>query len=148
MEPLSVAASIISLLGATAKIAEVLTAFVRSTKNAPTLAKKVLSEVSDINGSVAQLQDFLQGARTELRSRKAMIMMDQVVVSLTTCVLTVSELEAIVGTRNMTDPEKLLTRVSWAKREKRIAKLVNRLQWSKTSLTLMLTTLTWSAALA
>ena len=143
MEPLSIAASVVGLLGATAKISKVLSTFVRSAKNAPKLAVPVLREVSDISSSLVQLRSFLLETEAETRPRKAMIMMDQVVVTLTTCVITLSELEAIVDSLNMDQPRQLWARVAWARQEPSVSKLLERLQWSKLSLTLMLTTLTW-----
>lgn len=142
MDPLSVAASVVGLLGATAKVSSVLTTFVRGTKDAPKLANDVLQEVSDISACLAQLQAFLLGTRAGSRSRTALIMVEQVVVTLTACVMTFSELEETVESLNDGTPTRIGSRIAWMKKEPVLARLCLRLNSSKQSLILMLTTLT------
>ena len=143
MDPLTIAASTVGLLGAAAKVSTVLTAFVSGTRYAPTLAKVILQEVSDISVCLAQLQTFLSGSRVGSRSRTAMIMVEQVVVTLTACMITFSELEEVLGSLKLDDPQQLRNRVTWARRESVLTRLLDRLHSSRTSLNLMLTTLTW-----
>ncbi|KAL8816684.1 MAG: hypothetical protein Q9191_008288, partial [Dirinaria sp. TL-2023a] len=123
MDPLSVAASVVGLLGATAKVSSVLTTFVRGTKDAPKLANDVLQEVSDISACLAQLQAFLLGTRAGSRSRTALIMVEQVVVTLTACVMTFSELEETVESLNDGTPTRLGSRIAWMKKEPVLARL-------------------------
>lgn len=85
------------LLGATAKVSSILTTFIRGVNDAPKLATGVLQEVSDISACLAQLQAFLVGTKVGTRSRTALIMVEQVIVTLTACVMTFSELEEILG---------------------------------------------------
>jgi len=49
MDPISVAASIVGILGAGAQVLGLLTAFIKSATGAPKAAQDVLSEVADIS---------------------------------------------------------------------------------------------------
>lgn len=100
MDPLSVAAAVVGLLGATATVKTILTNIIHATNYAPKLANGVLQEVSDINACLTQLQVFLLGTRIGTRSRTALIMLEQVVATLTACVMTMSELEEILESLN------------------------------------------------
>lgn len=143
MDPLSVAASVVGLLLATAQASQVLTAFIRSVKNAPKLAEHVLLEVSSISASLAQVQGFLTGAKSGSQARTRLIMVDQIIVTLTTSVMTLSELDSILTSLGLNQPQQKWARVAWARQESSLAALLERLKWSKVSLSLILTTLTW-----
>lgn len=144
MEPLSIAASIVGLLTATAKISKTLKNFIGCVKNAPQLAEHVLVEVSNINASLTQVQNFLNSTNSRSQSRKQLVMMEQVVVILSTCVMAFSELESILESLSLEEPtKKLWARVAWTRQESSLKLLLKRLRWSKISLTLVLTTLTW-----
>jgi len=114
MDPLSVAASVVGLLVATAKASQVLTAFIHNVKNAPTLAEHVLLEVSSISASLAQVQGYLTGTKSGSQARTRLLMVDQIVVTLTTCVMTFSELESILMSLNVNQPQQKRARVAWA----------------------------------
>lgn len=143
MDPLSVAASVVGVLGAAAKVSELLTTFIRGTKVAPALANGVLHEVSDISACLTQLQAFLLGTQVGTRSRTALIMVEQVVVTLTSCVMTFSELEEALEPLKVRSLEKIGSRIAWMWKEPTLGKLCLRLNSCKQSLNLMLTTLTW-----
>ncbi|KAG8526033.1 uncharacterized protein KY384_000795 [Bacidia gigantensis] len=142
MDPLSVAASVVGLLTAAGKVSALLSKFVGGSVGAPVLAKTILQEVTDISACLAQLQTFLTGTRIGSRSRTALILVEQVVVTLTDCVLTFSELEDILGSLKVGDPRVIINRLLWVKRESALRALTQRLHSSKTSLNLMLSTLT------
>lgn len=143
IDPLSVAASVVGLLGAAGKITSVLTTLLRSTKDAPKFAHATLREVSDISATLAQLQAFLIGTRVGQRGPTEILMVEQVVITLTNCVLTFSELEDIVTSLETDELEHMGTRIRWARKEGILTKLLGRLHSSQLSLSLMLTTLTW-----
>lgn len=82
MEPLSIGVSVVGILTAAAQVSKLLTTLVHSGKNAPSLAKSVLREVSDIDAVLTQLRGFLDGSGTGSQPRKELVMMDQVVVTL------------------------------------------------------------------
>ena len=143
MDPLSIAASVVGLLGATAKVSAVLNNFIRGTNGAPKLAHGVLQEVGDISACLSQLQVFLLGTKVGSRSRTCLVMVEQVVVTLTACVLTFSELEEILESLHDHKPIRISSRIAWMRKEPALSRLCLRLNSSKQSLNLMLTTLTW-----
>ena len=69
--------------------------------------------------------------------------MEQVIVTLTECVITFSELEDVLGTSKDMG---VLDRIKWAMRESKISEIQRRLQSDKSLLTLMLTILHWFVA--
>ncbi|KAL8799574.1 MAG: hypothetical protein Q9182_005785 [Xanthomendoza sp. 2 TL-2023] len=145
MDPISVSASILGLLGASAKVSEVLTSFVKGMKDAPRLAQRTLTEVEDLKLCFHQLQDWvnLEGSKTKTRTRAAMIMVDQLVVILTHSILTFSELENAVAGLKPRSSFMMNSRFKWMAKEHTISLLLQRLQTSKASLNLLMTTLTW-----
>lgn len=145
MDPLSVSASIIGVLGASAKVSSVLIAFVQRTKGAPKLAQTVLSDVNGLSAILTHLQIYLLGAASPSKSRASLILVEQVIVTLTDCVTTFSELEDALGTSRSDTEMGTLDRVRWAMKESKISDIQSRLQSNKASLTLMLTILQWLA---
>lgn len=144
MDPLSAAASIVGLLGAAATVTTILKAIVAAMEHTPQLVANLLIEVSDIASCLGQLQAFLTGAVATSRSRKSLLMVDQIAVALTNCVLIFSELENTVEMLKLDLPFLPRTiRLRFMAKEAAITKLLTRLNASKLSLTLMLTTLTW-----
>ena len=143
MDPISVSASIAGLLSAAVHISRIVVTFIQSAKGAPQTAQNVLSEVTDISSCLGQLKSYLLGTRVATTSRTSMLMVEQIVVTLTTCVATFSELEGILTYLTKDQPRSVIDKIKWARKEQDISKLVLRLQSSKTSLNLMLTTLTW-----
>lgn len=80
MEPITVAASIVGLLGAAAKVSSTLTSIEGSVKSAPKLAETALMEVADITICLSQLQKFLLRTQKAERSQESLIAVDQVLV--------------------------------------------------------------------
>ena len=140
MDPLSVSASIIGVLGAAAKVSSVLMTFAQNTKAAPKLAQTVLADINGLSAVLSHLQTYLLGTRTPSKSRASLILVEQVIVTLTECVITFSELEDVLGTSKDMG---VLDRIKWAMRESKISEIQRRLQSDKSLLTLMLTILQW-----
>ena len=143
MDPISAAASIVGLVGAAAKISETLSKFITSAKGAPKLASSVLQEVSDTSACLSQLQNYLMGTKITSRHHEKFLMVQQIIVALSNCVLIFSELEEIVESLRPSDPMRSGRLAQWIIKESHIKNLFTRLQNSKTSLNLMMTTLTW-----
>ena len=143
MDPISAAASIVGLVGAAAKISEILFKFATSVKGAPKLVSSVLQEVSDTSACLSQLQNYLMSTKTTSRHHEKFLMIQQINVALSNCVLIFSELEEIVESLKPSDPMQSGRLAQWIIKENRIKDLFPRLQNSKTSLNLMMTTLTW-----
>ncbi|KAH0538887.1 hypothetical protein FGG08_004543 [Glutinoglossum americanum] len=140
MDPLSVAASVVGLLIAAGKMAQSLKQLT-SLADAPSSAKAVLTEMSDMAAALEHLQDYLNGTTSVPAGRGQFILLEHVVVTLTGCVTTYSELELIIDSVHV-DPEMgAFDRIKWAVKEKEILDIVRRIQNHKSSLTLMLTIL-------
>ena len=150
MDPLSVSAAVVGILGASAASISTLRSIWNTISEAPKFAQDVLSEVTAISGCLGQLQTFLLNIDAVDRSRTALLMVDQVLVSLTECVSVFSELQKLLdlvkGDGEINQPKDkmpLASRLKVASREQNIKDVVVRLQASKSTLNLMLTTLTW-----
>ncbi len=143
MDPLSVATSIAGLMIAASQVAGLLRSFAESAKEAPNSAKAVLAEVTGISICLNQLQGYLSGKQETPRSRRSLIMIEQVIVVLTDCVSVFSELEQNLEMLKTDQPMRVIDRLKWTMKEATIGRLLRRLQTSKASLTFMLTTLTW-----
>lgn len=147
MEPISAAASIFGLLGAAGKVSESLIKFSRGFKEAPKLAQTVVQEVSDVSAVLRQLQKYIVGARANSATNNNLVMVEELVVTLSSCVFIFSELEEIVDSLKPALPMRPARLAQWVYREDAIRKLLVRLQASKSSLNLMVATMTWSVQL-
>lgn len=147
MDPLSVAASIVGVLGAAAKVSSALTTFVQSVKGAPKLAQNVLSDVNGVSAVLMQLQLFLLGKTIPSKSGASLVLVEQVIVALQESVKVFSELEHALGTSTGDGGMGLLDRVKWTMKESKIADIQERLRRSRSTLFEMLTVLQWFAAL-
>ncbi len=143
MDPLSISVSILGLCCAAVQVNSLLKTFVDSSKDAPATARHTLSEVSAIYVCLNQLDAFLSGRQESSRSRRSLLMLEQIIIIFTDCVSIFSELEQILESVKTDGPMRVLDRLKWAVKEKNIIKLLTRLQTSKASLGLMLTILTW-----
>ncbi|KAK0511561.1 hypothetical protein JMJ35_006134 [Cladonia borealis] len=143
MDGISVAASILGLVGAAAKVTLYLNALVTSVKTAPKLAQSVLLEVSDVSICLSQLQRLLLGMERGCRSRERLNMIEELVVVLSNCVSIFSELEEILESLDLMSSTTIskIKIASWLRRQNSISTLLMRLQRSKQSLTLIVTTL-------
>ena len=136
-DPLSIAAGVIGILTAAAQVSHLLIDFTKNSKDAPQTAKTVLTEVNEISGTLSQLEPFLLGEDTPYPSRAELLQIDQIITVLSGCVLTFTELEKMMDTLK-TDDMGIRDCVRWARKEKSIGGLVQRLQNHKVSLSLVL----------
>lgn len=143
MDPISVAASLVGLLGAAAKVSSILNSVIKSARTAPTLARNALIEVTDITVCLNQLQTFLLRTQTTHQSQESLVLVDQVLVILSDCVLIFSELEQTLHPLRIEEPWQAHRAVKWMLREKDVAAILTRLQSSKASLSLIMATLNW-----
>lgn len=137
MDPLSVAASVTGLLLAGAKIA----VLIRTLVDAPSVVQAVGLEIHHFVVVLAQLQPFVMGSSSADHTRTSMIEVQQIQIILTGCVLTFSDLQTAID--SLGQRSTLRARVRWALAESSIKELVQRLRDHKSSLTLILTILTW-----
>ena len=131
MDPLSVTASVVGILGAATKVSSVLITFVQNTKGASKLAHNVLAEVNGVSTILSHLQTYLLGLATSSNSRTSLILVEQVIVTLAECVTTFSELEDVLGTTQLESDLHILDRVKWAMKESKVADIQRRLQNNK-----------------
>ena len=143
MDPLSISASIVGITTAAFQVSRLLKPFIDNATGAPTSARNVLMEVTGIHASLQQLQSFLMGNEEAAKSRRSLIMVEQVIIVFTDCVSIFSELEQTLESLKTGEHMRLIDRVKWASKESAISKLITRLQASKASLNFMLTILTW-----
>lgn len=136
-DPLSVVAGVAGVVTAAAHISSLLIKFTKSTIAAPQQAQVVLTEVSDIDGILSQLQSFLLGPGSANRSRTSLLKVERVVTIVSGCVLTFSELEKLLDELKTEDLD-VLDRFKWARKESVIEGLIQRLQNHKASLSLVL----------
>ncbi|KAI9762001.1 MAG: hypothetical protein M1840_001499 [Geoglossum simile] len=141
MDPISVAASIVGLLTAAAKISSTMQGFVSIT-GAANLCQRVQHEIRDITAAATQLQTFVLEGLQPMPSRKSMVDVNQVLITLTGTVCTFSELEKEVDGLKRDSDMGILDRAKWAWKEQAITQLCQRIQDHKLSLSLMLTILT------
>ncbi|KAI4189159.1 MAG: hypothetical protein L6R41_001658 [Letrouitia leprolyta] len=139
-DPLSIAAGTIGILTAATNVSSFLISFIKKSKNAPQSAKVVLTEVNDISGTLSLLQAFLLGKEHPDLKRTQLLQVNQIVTVMSGCVLTFSELEESLNGLK-TDDMGFLDCAHWAKSEKVIETLIQRLQNHKASLSLVLNVL-------
>jgi hypothetical protein len=142
MEPLSVAASIIGLLNAAGKMAQLLKGLT-ALADAPGSARAVLTEVNAMTGALKQLSDYLNGAISVPAGREQLILLEHVAVTLMGCVTTYDELEAVIESVHGDAEMGVIDRLKWTLKETEIQDIVQRIQNHKISLTLMLSILEW-----
>lgn len=147
LDPLSVAAGVAGVVVAAAQISSLLIKFTKSTTAAPQQAQVILTEVSDIDGILSQLQLFLLGPGSANRSRTSLLKVEKVVTIVSGCVLTFSELEKLLDELR-TENLDVLDRFKWARKESVIEGLIQRLQNHKASLSLILNILNGFALLS
>ena len=143
MDPLSVVASIAGILGAAAQISTSISTLIEKSRKAPKDIRRVKDEVDTIRSVLHQLQALLLGSAKTNRARTSLILVDQVVVTLSACVSTFSELDVTVGTLVSDERLGLMDRLRWSTRASAIDECLKNLQTQKSSLTLILTILTW-----
>ncbi|KAF7513794.1 hypothetical protein GJ744_007845 [Endocarpon pusillum] len=142
MDPLSVVAAIAGILGAAAQVSTSLSTLITKSRKAPKDVQKVKDEVDAIRSVLHQLQAFLLGSARTNRARASLILVDQVVVTLSACVSIFSELDVIVGALVSDEKLGLMDRLRWATKASAIDECLKNLQIKKSSLNLMLTILT------
>jgi hypothetical protein len=143
MDPLSVAASVVGLMGAAGKMTTLLHSLVTKARHAPVLAKAILTEITAITAALAQLQSYVLGNSEADPTRSSLLFLDQVLTALSGCVITYSELEAIIDSIHISSTSGYFDRMKWSLKESAIFVIVERLQSHKSTLTLMLNVLQW-----
>lgn len=137
MEPLTLTFGVIGLLQTVAHVSKILVTFTKGVVGAPESANIVLSEVNDIETLLKNLQQFLNGAIIIDQTRARLAKVDGILAILTSMVTTFSDLTEILD-RLETKGMDTIDRVKWARKEKNIMEVLQRLEKSKSSMTVML----------
>ena len=137
------AASIVGLLTAAAKISSVLRALIGDARETVSAMQAMSFEVAEVHTALTQLQSFLLAPDRVPRSRACMIQLQSVVITLTHCVTTFSELEVLV--RQFEEDVRKGTGLftQWNSKGTRALELLRRLQNHKASLTFLLSIISW-----
>jgi hypothetical protein len=143
MDPLSVAMAIVGLLTACQHISSAVGNLISKSKSAPKEIQNVKSTVDTIRSVLIQLQMLLLGRAKFDRQRTSLILVEQIVITLSACVATFSELDVFVGTLASDAMLGLMDRIRWATKTSTIKEHLQKLEMHKSSLTLMMTILTW-----
>ncbi|CAG1996769.1 unnamed protein product [Fusarium graminearum] len=139
MDPLSVAASAIGLLSAGAKITSILVSFTNNVQDSPKLAQHLITEIADITAAISALQSYITGIAQIPKERGALVLLENVLTSLTGCVVTYSDLQTIIDNLNLSSDLRTFDKLKWARQASSINTIVQRLQNHKSSLNLLLT---------
>ncbi|KAH7309930.1 Rho GTPase activation protein [Rhexocercosporidium sp. MPI-PUGE-AT-0058] len=142
MDPLSVTMAIVGLLTASQKISSALGNLVSKGKSAPKEIQNVKSTVDTMRSVLLQLQMLLLGRAKVDRKRTSLILVEQIVITLSACVATFSDLDVFVGTLASDAKLGIMDRIRWATKTATIKEHLQKLEMHKSSLTLMMTILT------
>ncbi|EWG35943.1 hypothetical protein FVEG_00124 [Fusarium verticillioides 7600] len=114
MDPLSVSASVVGLLGAGAKITSCLWTFATNARDAPQLARHLVFEVADITAALGSLQAYVCGQAQAPGERGALILLEHVLTTLTGCVTTFSDLQSLMDQLNLSPDMGTIDKMKWA----------------------------------
>jgi hypothetical protein len=142
MDPLSVAASIIGILAAAVKVAEILGPLVSTLKDTAKCAARIYAEVNSTRIILSALQALFEDLNSAPRRRRGLIQVSQLIATLTDGVLLFGELEPLVLQLGTTT-EKWTTRIQWALKKDLMNSFIARVQLFKGSIGVMLNILQW-----
>jgi hypothetical protein len=146
-DPLSIGASVVGLISTATQVSLVMLDFIDNVKDAPILARHVMSEVYAIKVAISTLQGYLWGETSTTGSQESMILVEHLAVVLTGCVFTFVELEKEASALKSSYNMKILERAKWARKKSTFTQIFTHLQNHKTSLILILDILQRSAGL-
>ena len=141
-DPLSIAASIIGILTAAQSISKCMAKLVSKIKNAPEEFLELKSTIDTIHIVLSKLQNLLLGQANIHHSRSTLVFVDQIVIVLSGCVKGLSDLDVLVRSLENEGID-ALNRLRWLAKSAEIKSHLEKLEMQKTSLTLLLTILTW-----
>ena len=143
MDPLSITMAIIGLLTAADQISSTFQPLIKKAANAPKEIKEMKSSVDGIRTVLSQLQLTLIGKSQVGRHRTSLILVEQIVITLSACVTIFSDLDVFVEALSTDANMGLLDRLRWATKTSTIQEHMQKLEVHKSTLTLMMTILTW-----
>ncbi|KAK0656007.1 amidase signature domain-containing protein [Cercophora newfieldiana] len=140
-DPLSIAASVTALVATARKIYTGLSGLVGSAKDAPASIEATLAVVGQIRSALVEVKELMDTVETLPPARKALIRLDHLAVTFSDGIMLLTELEVLVCDQ----PADLsfTQRLRWAasERDRKIARLLPRLETQRSCLNLMLSVL-------
>lgn len=143
MDGLSVAASVINLITATGQMTTLLYKLSSDIKDAHHITKKVVSELTDTTAALTQLKKYLDGRAKASAQRRSLISVEHITASITSCLLTFSELDALLKSLHVDTGMGAADRAAWVLKKEKVKDLLVRLQNHKATLSLMLNIMQW-----
>jgi hypothetical protein len=143
MDPLSVAASIAGLVAISGKLTSILSTIVADVRNVPRTVPSALSEIKATNATITTLQNLIDSITSTSMSRRALIGLDPLLVTLSETVLIFGKLDCLISPFMNSSQMSLWSRIRWIRNEGNIAHAVEQLQIHKNSMLLMLNILQW-----
>jgi len=143
MDPLFVSASIAGLMTAAQQVSSLIGLILRCKSARGKDIRDIKKTVDSLSCVLRQLQLLLSRRIIVNPERASLILVDQVVLKLTACVMTFSDLSGCV--QRLSDDKSLgvLDAIRWASKETELLKYLRNLEAHKSSLTLMISILTW-----
>jgi len=146
-DPLSVAASVAGLLTAAKEVSFVIDKITKSRKSGPKEMSAIKSTVDTLRSVLLQLQLLLLSRASINQERASLILVNEIVVTLTACVMTFSDLDGCMkGLEKGLEADQklgLLDSVRWASKDTELKAYLRHLEAHKSSLALMMSILTW-----
>lgn len=133
-EPLSVAASVVGLLVVGSHMSSSLSSIVTKVHDAPNLARSLRQEITDISATLGHLQPYITDRAKASADRASLILLEDVLTTLTGCVTTYSDIQAILESLNLNPEMGAFDRTKWAQQESKITVTIQRLRDHKSSL--------------
>ena len=136
MDPLSVIASVVALLGLAIQIRKSLAILIDKFEDAPRHIKVLRSDVVIMEGAIQALEKFVKGSAPSPRPQDTVIPIDNLGIPIYESVQTLSEIHRLLKGFNPSS-YLVMRHLFWARWDKRIMELLEDLQRHKLSLTLI-----------
>ena len=143
MEPLSVAGSVVGLICAGAKLVPMLYDLGSAIRDSPEHAHVAAAELGDITIVLTQLQRYINGQAHASIQRLNLITVEHITATLTECVMTYSELDALLKSLRLDQGVRAWDRGIWLIKKDSVGLLTARLQNHKSTFGLILNIIQW-----
>jgi len=135
--------AIVGLLKAAEQISFTLQPIIKKAANALKEIMEMKSSIDGIRTVLSQLQLMLIGKCQVDQNRTSLIPVEQIAIIISACVTTFSDIDVFVETLGIDTNMGLLDRLRWATKTLTIKEHMQKLEVHKSTLTLMMTILTW-----
>jgi len=143
MEPLSITMAVIGLLNTARAVSSGIVRLVAIKQNSSNEIREIKITVDTLRSVLLQLQLLLLNHGKIDERRTSMILVDEVVVTLTACVMTFSDLDSCVEGLEADEKLGILGAMKWASKAAELRRYKGDLEAHKSSLSLMDNILSW-----